>query len=320
MCLRSVRLYIGTGRHNSTDQEGQLLVYFEVLISLSSSSVTTLRYLYSISDLKPPPMSHDTHFFAKSLNTKVTMASEPTITPPYNKATMTSDPMVTPSDATSITTPNVRTSPSDQASFASLPREIRDEIYRLALPHFETIWFSSGPLLPRPSSCEILSPLSSTPTYAKEACEVLLKQNQIGVDVENLPLMLGEDGTSFLCDLDPLISDVVSLNCIDVKIALYVVVIHIELVDFTAELAGRVSLLLECPALQWVDVIIDRGWGNSMLRHKIETLSCAFNALAKKHRRQLTFYIRCSILDSWGKPYEGFAGDLQQLETLVRDG
>ena len=147
------------------------------------------------------------------------MASEPTTTPPYNKVTMTSNPTVTPSDATPITTPNVRTFRSHQASFTSLPREIRDEIYRLALLHCDTIYFGLGLLLPRPSSCEILSPLASTPTYAKEACEMLLKRNEIRVGLENLPLMLGEDGTSFLCDLDFVISDVVSLSCNDVNLA-----------------------------------------------------------------------------------------------------
>ena len=233
---------------------------------------------------------------------------------------MTTNPMVTLSDVTTITTPTVRTPRSDQASLASLPREIRDEIYRLALPYFETIYFSSGPLLPRPSSCEILSPLASTPIYAKEACEMLLKRNQISVGLENPPLMLGEDGTSFLCDLHSLIPDVVSLTCIDVKSCLRVVVIHIELMGFTAELADRVSLLLECPALQWVEVVIDRGYGNSRLRCEIETLSCAFKALAEKLGRRLRFFIQSLIPDHWSKRYAGFEGDLEQLEILVRDG
>ena len=116
---------------------------------------------------------------------------------------------------------------------------------------------------------------------------MLLKQNEISVGLENLPLMLGEDGTSFLCDLDTLLSDVVSLNCIDVKIWLRVLVIHIDLMRSTAELAGRISLLLECPALQWVDVVIDRGYGSSRLRYEIETLSCAFKALAEKLGQRL---------------------------------
>ena len=248
------------------------------------------------------------------------MASEPTTTPHYTKVTMPSNPTVTPSDVTPIIIPNVRTSRSHQASFASLPREIRDEIYLLALPYFETIYFSSGPLLPGPSSCEILSPLASTPTYAKEACEMLLKRNQISVGLENIPLMLGEDGTSFLCDLHSLFSDVVTLTCIDVKSWLRVVVIHIELKGFTAELAGRVSLLLECPALQWVDVVIERGYGNFRLRYEIETLSCAFKALAEKLGRRLTFCVRSLIPDHWSKRYVGFDGDLEQLETLVRAG
>ena len=248
------------------------------------------------------------------------MASEHTTTPlPYNKVTMTSDPTVTPSDATPITIPNVRTSRSHQASFASLPREIRDEIYRLALPYYETIYFTSGPLLPRPSSCEILSPLASTPTYAKEACEMLLKWNQICIGLKNLPLMLGEDG-SFLCNLDFLFSDVVSLNCIDVKFRLRVVVIHIDLMDFTAELADRVSLLLECPALQLIDVIIHRGYGNHRLRCGIEILSRAFKALAEKLGRRLTFCIRSLEPDHWSNRYTRFKGDLEQLKTLVRDG
>ena len=256
-------------------------------------------------------------FLAKSLNPKVTMASEPTTTPYHTKVTMTSNPTVTPSDVTPITTPNVRTSRSHQASFASLPREIRDDIYRLALPHSETIYFTSEPHFPRPSSCEILSPFASTPQYATEACEMLLERNQMNIGLEKLSLMLGEDGTTFLCDLDFLFSDVVSLNCIDVKVGLRDVVIHIDLVRVTVELAGRVSLLLECPALQRVDVTIARGYGNYSLRYNMETLSCAFKALARKLGRQLTFYLRSLDPDNWNKR---FAGDLEQLENLVRDG
>ena len=99
---------------------------------------------------------------------------------------MTSDPMVTPSDATPTTTPNVRTSPSDQASFASLPREIRDKIYRLALPHSMEMTLKFGPRPSRPSCYGILSPLASTSMYANEACEMLLKSNKIRVGVQHL--------------------------------------------------------------------------------------------------------------------------------------
>lgn len=233
---------------------------------------------------------------------------------------MASAPMVTPSDATPITTQNARTTPSDQASFVSLPREIRDKIYRLALPHSREMHFISGPRPLRPSSYGILSPLASTSTYANEACEMLLKRNEIRVDVQDLQLMLGEDGTSFLCDLDFMYTDVVSLNCIDVKSWLRAVVIDIELRCNTAELAGRVSLLLKCPGLQWVNVVLDRGWGNYWLRWEIETLSCAFKALAEKFGRRLTFRIVSLIPDIWSKQYKRFIGDLDELETMVRDG
>ena len=254
------------------------------------------------------------------MNTKVAMASEPTSTPHHTKITMTSVPIVTHSDVTLITTPNVRTSPSHPASFASLPREIRDEIYRLALPHSWQMHFRSGLRPLRPSSCEILNPSASSSTYASEACKMLLKQNELRVGVEDLPLMLGEEGTSFLCEIDFLLSDVVSLNCIDVKLWLRVVVMDIKLMGFMDKLQSRVSLLLECPALQWVDVIIDRSWGSSWLRSRIGTLSCAFKALSEKLGRRLTFRIRSLIQDSWRKRYERFVGDLEQLQNLVRDG
>ena len=149
---------------------------------------------------------------------------------------------------------------------------------------------------------------------------MLLKRNKIRVDVQDLQLMLGEDGTSFLCDLDFMYSDVISLNCMDVKLWLRGVVIDIELRSNTAELAGRVSLLLECPGLQWVNVVLDRGWGNYWLRWEIKTLSCAFKALAEKFGRRLTFCIVSLIPDIWSKQYKKFIGDLDELETLVRDG
>lgn len=148
---------------------------------------------------------------------------------------------------------------------------------------------------------------------------MLLKRNRISIGLENLPLMLGEDGTTFLCNIDYLFADVVSLNCIDVKVWLRDVLIHNYLMRVTAELAGRVSLLLECPALQRVDVRVDRvdrGYGSSSLRYTIETLSCAFKALAEKLGRRLTFYLRSLDLNSW-KTH--FAGDLAQLENLARD-
>ena len=255
-----------------------------------------------------------------SSDTKVTIPLDPKITPPYTKVTMTSDPIVTPSDARPITTQNVRTTPSDQASFASLPREIRDKIYRLALPHSRLFHFISGPRPLRPSSSEILSPSASTSTYANEACEMLLKRNGIRVDVQDLQLMLGEDGTSFLCDLDFVYTDVVSLNCIDVKLWLRGVVVDIQLPGITDELACRVSVLLECPGLQWVEVVIDRGYGVFWLKRQIGTLSCAFKALAEKFGQQLTFYVWSLIRDVWTKRYENFVGDLEELEIMIRDG
>ncbi|KAM0805868.1 hypothetical protein BDR22DRAFT_884281 [Usnea florida] len=248
------------------------------------------------------------------------MASEPTTTPHHTEVTMTSDPMVTHSDVTLTKTPNVCTSPSHPATFASLPREIRDEIYRLALPHSWQMHFRPGLRLSRPSSCEILNPLASSSTYASEACKMLLKQNELRVGVEDLPLMLGEENISFLCEIDFLFSDVVSLNCIDVKSWLRVVLVDIKLMGSTDELISRVSLLVECPALQWVDVMIDHVWGSFWLRRRIGTLSCAFKALSEKLGRRLTFRIRSLILDNWSERCERFNGDLDQLETLVRDG
>ena len=153
---------------------------------------------------------------------------------------------------------------------------------------------------------------------------MLLKGNTINVCLEDLLLMLGEDETSFRYDPVLLIPDVlkvvVTLNCIDVKFWLRVVLIHIDVMRSPAELAGCVSLLLECPALQRVRLIVSRYPGKSRSRYGIETLSCAFKALAEKLGRRLTFHIRSPIPDDWPKRYEGFFGDLEQLEDLVRDG
>ena len=110
--------------------------------------------------------------------------------------------------------------------------------------------------------------------------------------------------------------DVVSMNRIDVKSWLRGVVIDITVGDNTDELAGRVSSLLEFPALQWVSVILSRGWSYYRLRREIRMVSYAFKALAEKLGRRLTFSI---FAITWSERYDRFIGDLQKLESMARD-
>ena len=145
---------------------------------------------------------------------------------------MASDTVATHLDANSTMTPMtpaIVTTPADQASFASLPREIRDEIYHLALPHSWVIRLTSNRRLTRhrrftskrrtrPSSIfRILSPQASTSTYANEACAMLSQRNKFSIHIKDLKVLLGEDGISCVFPEWDRCAHLVPKGCFDVK-------------------------------------------------------------------------------------------------------
>lgn len=248
------------------------------------------------------------------------MSSDPVTTPPDTKPTMTSDPAAVPFPTTPITTSDTVTTPSDQASFASLPREIRDKIYRLALPHscgVELVFIDPPP--PPFGDYSILLPQASNSTYASEACAMLFKRNCVCIEDKDLQTILGEDGISYVYQEESW-SDfvcVISKDRFDVKPWLQIIEIEVIMKKEMSELAGGVGLLLECSALRKITVIL-RG-GRSLLRCAIGTISDAFKALAEKLGRRLTFILVVRIINDDGEldPDERLIGDLERLEAVA---
>ncbi|CAD6591884.1 MAG: hypothetical protein ASARMPREDX12_005479 [Alectoria sarmentosa] len=271
-----------------------------------------------------------------------TMASDPVATPPGTKLTLASDPVETAPGTKPTMTPDRFTTPSDRASFASLPREIRDKIYCLAVPHscdFRLFFGRHRPpsrtyriLSPqvstsmyvgrhRPPSRDyrILSPQASTCMYANEACAMFFKRNSFRVQIEHLQPLLDEDGISSVFHTVWNDVRVVPKGRFDVKTCLRDIVIDITMDQKMVELAGRIGLLLECLALRRVKVVLDGG--RYELKYAITTIYGAFKALAEKLGRHLMFSLAVDMMYYYGQREddERFIGDLEKLETVARD-
>ena len=251
-------------------------------------------------------------------DTKSTMDSDHITTPPDTKPTITSDPAAIPLPTTPIVTSEIVKIPRDQASFASLPREIRDKIYHLAVPHSCDIKLFFGDQMPG-WEFHLLSPQASNSTYANEACAMFFKRNKFRVDVGDLQVMLGQDGNHHVCKSLGNRMVLIPKGSFEIKPWLRDIVIIITMEKEMDELAGRVGLLLECPALGRVGVVLHGG--RSVLKRVIETISGAFKALIKKFGRRLMFNLAVEEMDEDGQFESGerFIGALEKLETVARD-
>ncbi|CAF9936239.1 hypothetical protein IMSHALPRED_010516 [Imshaugia aleurites] len=104
---------------------------------------------------------------------------------------------------------------------------------------------------------------------------------------------------------------VVSESHFDVKPWLRDILLDLPTDESMDELAGRISLLLECSALRRVAVNL---WGyRSMLKREIGTISRAFKPLAEKLGRRLMFRLSLHPKNS------GHERDLKELETVDWD-
>ena len=237
---------------------------------------------------------------------------------------MDSDPKAISSHTTPIeSTADTMTTRPNQTSFASLPREIRDKIYRLALPHSRAVRLIIGwdfRSLYYTDRYSILSPRASATAFANEAWEMLLKNNRLHIDDCNLPVVLGEDGIHFIHHLILNRIHVGPKGPFHLKPWLRDMVIHVNVEGELDELAGRIGLLFECPALRQVKVILI-GYRTSIKR-KIWAIHSAFKALAAELLgHHLVFSLIAGFYDA-SIPDEGywrgrrFIGDLEQLEIL----
>ena len=101
----------------------------------------------------------------------------------------------------------------------------------------------------------------------------------------------------------------------EVKPCLRDVVIVIYMEDEMDWLAGCIGLLLECPALQKINVVLHGG--RFGLKRVIEIISGAFKALTKKFGRRLIFNLADDNWMGLVEPNEELIGNLEQLETLA---
>ena len=282
-------------------------------------------------------------------DTKLTMASNPVTTPPDTKSTMTPDPTVIPPDASftivsdPVTTPpdtkstmipdpaaaslptapsitsDIIKTPPVQATFASLPREIRDKIYRLAIPHCCDIKLIFGGEPINSHGYQILSPQASSSTYANEACAMLFQRNSFRVNVRDLQVMLGKEGINYVSKFPGNYMMVIPKGSFEVQPWLRHIIIDITMKNKMNELIERVGLLVECPALRRVEVVLYGG--HSMLKRSIEAISGAFKALAEKLGRRLIFCLAVEAMDQDGCPVTGerLIGGLTELQMVARD-
>ena len=237
------------------------------------------------------------------------MAPDPVMTPPDTKLIIATDPAVDFLPTTSVMTPDMAVASPDQANFASLPREIRDEIYRLALPQSCKIWVTVFGAHSRSSRLyQILSLQASNSTYANEARAMCFEKNVFYVGIEKLQVFLGEDGVKYGFDVKPFLRDIV---------------LKIFMDDRMDELAERISLLSKCPTLRSVAAILDCTailLNRSDLKCAMKTIFGAFKALAEKLGRRLKFSLIYRHKDggipvNQRRTIEG----LEKLEAVVHD-
>ena len=262
---------------------------------------------------------------ATTSHINTTMASDRVTTPPNTKATTTSDPAAIPLSTTPSMASDIVTASPDRKSFASLPREIRDMIYRLAIPHSEIISLRLGP--PHSSQVRfwdyrILLLQASNFKFVNEARAMLFQRNSICIRAQDLRLLLGEDGlNSVSVHAWGSYVHVILKGSFDVKPWLREVVFKVSMKDKINELPGLIGFLLECSALRRVEVSLYRG--HSVLRSVIGTIVIAFKALAEKLGERLVFSLalETSIWDGFGHPKLDMIliGGLGELETMAHD-
>ena len=251
--------------------------------------------------------------------TNLNIASD-SVTRPDIQPTILSEVTASPSDAKFTATPDTPTSPADQANFASLPREIRDKIYRLALPYLCHITLRFSPPQSHPSrGYRILSPKASNSTYANEARAMFFNRNIFHISNKRLQVLLGDEGISFMYHPLARFVHVRAKGRFNPKLWLRNVVIEIKMEDMD-ELAGRIGLLFDCPALRDVAVVLFGGqWA---LARTLNTLSSAFQVLAEKLGRRLKFsmLVECRDQNMGVTTKEHWDGNLEKLKTLARRG
>ena len=145
-------------------------------------------------------------------------------------------------------------------NFHSLPRELRDQIYRQVLVSPHPIQFSNilGPMLCDP---DLIGPMAmlfwwaSDRQIADEACEVFYQRNTFSVHCEDLPTFLGAkihkmfsiDTSRFAHKQEP-----ICIRSFEIKdwVTNVSVVIEQDNTNYSRYLSYELRYLLECPRLR----------------------------------------------------------------------
>ena len=240
--------------------------------------------------------------------------------------------MATSSAATVISesstmTPTAIMASTQSTTFASLPREIRDKIYGLVLPHSQTLQFGSihpmpfSSLIPQMGNCRILATYASGPQFAREACMIFFQNNTIRVSERWLPKMLSEGPFANLSSYYMYCSYPYGAPMIhfDVKTWIRRITVELKSDQKMDGLADRVGLLSLCPVLREVKVFI---WKYpNPLKRIIGSISNALKPLEEKKGCRLRIYV--DSFPSYPFDYiwsgENIFCSLKELEDAIRD-
>lgn len=225
--------------------------------------------------------------------------------------------------------PTTITTSGSSTTIASLPREIRDKIYGLVLPHSQTLDFRSiQPMLlispiPQTGNCRILATYASGYGFAREACMMFFQNNTIRVSEEHLPKILSEGPFTELASCYMYFSHPCAVPMIqfDLKAWIGRITVILNNEQGMDGLDQRVGLLLDCPALWEVGVFI---WKYPRpLQRVIGSISNAFKPLEESGCR---LQIRVVCYQSMSFPPsqdlwcgEHVFGNLKELEDAIRD-
>ena len=146
---------------------------------------------------------------------------------------------------------------------------------------------------------------------------MLFQRNSFHIWVENLKLLLGEDGISCLFHALNKYVNLVPKGCFDVKSWLRDIVIDISMKNDMDELAASIGLLLECPALRSVKMVLHGVY--STLKRAIMVISSAFEKPAEKFGLQLVFSLVIKIEFGQFHWPKVLVGTLEKLEKVTRD-
>ncbi|KAL8775985.1 MAG: hypothetical protein Q9213_008416 [Squamulea squamosa] len=209
--------------------------------------------------------------------------------------------------------------PCPQTSFASLPRELRDKIYRLALPHSCEIKLTlrSHPLGPS-ESFRILSPQASNGMIAEEACETLFRRNTLKIRIADLPMLLGENGISSVYEFYEKHFYVIPGGQTNVKSWLRQVNLILDMNNDMDKLAERLGFLHDCHFLK--EVIVTLHGNHSLLKANMGYIQDGFKVLKGKLGRHLAFvkYVNSQAFSEEYGERVRYVGDLDDLEKIVQ--